>query len=208
MSSSPTFLDPIVVPLIRGRTILDVGCGYGRWGCLLRTNYWESGLSEPPIVDALDAFAPNVDYCKSLGVYNRVWEQCLPGTVDGSWDTVLASEILEHLDQDQVPSTLETLENAARRRIIITAPNWHDVRPGSATFLGYNEFEAHKSHISRRYLKDRGYKLLGGGFGNPGKLAIRAMMKLSPLRIPRFLASITAEIPAWGHTLVAYKDVR
>jgi hypothetical protein len=37
-------------------TVLDVACGYGRWGCLIRSNFWEAGLSRPPDVDGMDAF--------------------------------------------------------------------------------------------------------------------------------------------------------
>ena len=56
MSSSPSHLDPIILSHIKGTTVLDVGCGYGRWGCLLRTNYWESDLDYPPTVDGIDGF--------------------------------------------------------------------------------------------------------------------------------------------------------
>ena len=48
MSSSPSYLDPIILPLIIGESVLDVGCGYGRWGNLIQSNFWEAGLSSPP----------------------------------------------------------------------------------------------------------------------------------------------------------------
>ena len=123
MSSSATFLDPVVVPLIIGETVLDVGCGYGRWGGLIRSNFWEAGLATPPFVDGLDAFEPNVSLCVSSGNYRRVWLQQLPGPIDGRWDTVLASEIIEHMEQRDVPAVLDTLEGAAKKRVIITTPN-------------------------------------------------------------------------------------
>ena len=63
MSSSPSYLDPVVLPLLAGTTVLDAGCGYGRWGTLVRANYWEAGLAAPPEVDGFDAFAPNVELC-------------------------------------------------------------------------------------------------------------------------------------------------
>ena len=92
MSSSPSFLDPVVLPLVRGSTILDVACGFGRWGCLLRTNFFEWGLSDPPVVDAVDAFAPNVEYVKRLNVYRNVWQAVLPCPLPrDTYTTILAS---------------------------------------------------------------------------------------------------------------------
>jgi hypothetical protein len=58
MSSLPSYLDPIILPLIVGETVLDSACGYGRWGNLIQSNFWEAGLSEYPKIDGFDAFCP------------------------------------------------------------------------------------------------------------------------------------------------------
>ena len=42
MGGSPANLDPVVIPLVEGPRILDVGCGFGKWGHLCLTNYWET----------------------------------------------------------------------------------------------------------------------------------------------------------------------
>lgn len=206
MSSSPCFLDPIVIPLIRGQTLLDVGCGYGRWGCLIHTNYWETEGGQPMEVDGLDAFEPNVALCQRRGVYRKVWHQRLPGPLEGRWDTVLASEILEHLDEQDVDAVLDSLERVATRRIICTTPNWPHYRGGSDTRVGYNQFEAHKTYVPREYFLERGYQLIGAGFGDPTHPVVSAVQAMqgtwkSALEIlPRLL-------PELAHTIVAYRDV-
>lgn len=206
MSSSPCFLDPVVIPLLRGKTLLDVGCGYGRWASLVSTNYWETESGEPMEVDGFDAFLPNVSLCLKKNVYRRVWQQQLPSILSGRWDTVLASEILEHLDEEHVPDVLQTLEKAAKRRVIITTPNWECFRGGGDTIVGYNEFEAHKTYIPREYFLERDYTVIGAGFGNPTHPVVSAFRGMqgdwkSALELlPRL-------IPELAHTVVAYKDV-
>jgi hypothetical protein len=79
LSSSPSYLDPIVLPLIVGTTVLDVGFGYGRRRHLIQSNLWEAGTPEPPVTDGFDAFQPNVEFCRSGNCYRRVKAQLFAG---------------------------------------------------------------------------------------------------------------------------------
>ena len=210
MGSSPAFLDPVVLPLVKGDCILDVGCGWGRWGTLLKFNYFEWGLSEPPIVDGIDAYPPNVENAKTLNVYRDLFTTTVPCDLKkGIYTTVLASEILEHLAEEQVERFLESIEAAATQRVIITTPNFECIRDGSDSFLGFNEFDAHKSFITPQFLQKRGYTIVGAGFGNRRTLLARCVGKiLGILRIknsPAF-CFLSYSVPALAHTTVAYKD--
>ena len=148
MSSSHCFLDPVIIPAVRGATVLDVACGYGRWGCLLHSNYWETSGGAVLEVDGFDAFPQNVALCQSKGVYRRVFQHQLPAPLTGAWDTVLACEILEHLEGDDVAPVLEQLERLATLRVICTAPNWPYFREGGQTRVGYNPFEGGKQAVA------------------------------------------------------------
>jgi SAM-dependent methyltransferase len=94
LSSSPSYLDPLVLPRITGETVLDAGCGYGRWAALIGSNFWEAGLERPPAVDGFDAFEPNVDHCRASGKYRRLWVQRMPEPLDGECDTTLGAGML------------------------------------------------------------------------------------------------------------------
>ncbi|OGW85963.1 MAG: hypothetical protein A3C35_07285 [Omnitrophica bacterium RIFCSPHIGHO2_02_FULL_46_11] len=205
MSSSPTYLDPIVIPLVRGESILDVGCGYGRWGHLIQTNFWEFGLTKPPQVDGFDAFQPNVEFCSKSVCYRKVWHQKMPSPLNSSWDTVLACEFIEHVEQNVVEEVINLLEGAAKKRIIFSTPNWPYYRKGLESIVGYNDFEAHLSYTPRSFFKRRGYKLKGAGFGNPENLLVRAIKK-SKLPGQSALESIPRIFPSLGEGIVAYKD--
>ena len=221
MSSSPTVLDQVVIPLIRGKTVLDVGCGYGRWASLIHSNYWEAGLSKPPIVDGLDAFLPNVRFCSKMHCYRKVWLQKMPSEIKGKWDVVLAAEVLEHIPQRDVEKTLDVLESAAKKRVIISTPNWPAYRSGSETKVGYNKYEAHLSYVSRRYLKKRGYKVIGVGFANPNFWLFRLLRVFigskksgktqkdgeTKINKRRAFDSLPILFPSLGYAIVAYKDI-
>jgi 2-polyprenyl-3-methyl-5-hydroxy-6-metoxy-1,4-benzoquinol methylase len=205
VSSSWSYLDTVILPLIVGDTVLDAGCGMGRWGTLIETNYWEAHLESPPAVDGCDAFAPNVEHCRRRGAYRNVWLQTLPSPLDGTWDTVLVCELIEHVPQERVGETLDVLEAAAAKRVIVSTPNSPFYRPGHETPLGYNELEAHISYVSGALLKERGYRLYGAGFGRyNSRLALRA----ARLRVRKSLTSIPYRIPAIAETLVAVKDLQ
>jgi 2-polyprenyl-3-methyl-5-hydroxy-6-metoxy-1,4-benzoquinol methylase len=206
MSSSPSFLDPIVIKLIVGESVLDVGCGYGRWGSLIRCNYWEASLPAPPKVDGIDAFAPNVELCSRQDCYRKAWQHLLPRPIEGSWDTVLACEVIEHLPQSDIDRTFAVLEGAAQRRVIISTPNWPDYRPGGETLTGTNDYEAHRSYVSRDEFSRRGYTVIGAGFGNPAIELTHAIAKFDPGLID-ILQSVSRAIPSLAYSIVAYKDM-
>jgi 2-polyprenyl-3-methyl-5-hydroxy-6-metoxy-1,4-benzoquinol methylase len=204
VSSSWSYLDPVILPLLVGETVIDVGCGMGRWGALIESNYWEARLPAAPAVDGCDAFAPNVAHCRERGAYRRVWEHTMPEPLDGSWDTVLACELIEHVPQEHVVATLEHLERAANHRVIVSTPNSPAFRDGHETPLGFNAREAHVSYVSRRLLADRGYKVYGAGLGQYDSHLARLAKRW---RIRRSLNSIPYRLPWLAETLVAIKDV-
>jgi SAM-dependent methyltransferase len=187
-----------------GRTVLDVGCGMGRWGALIETNYWEAHVDAAPEVDGCDAFEPNVDHCRRRGAYRRVWVQTMPSPLAGTWDTVLASELIEHIPDERVIETLDVLEAAATRRVVVSTPNSPLYRPGSETPLGFNEWEAHVSYVPRSVFSDRGYRLHGAGFGRYNSRLARAAARWG---LRKSLASLPYRVPAVAETIVAVKDV-
>src|SRR4030042_282777 len=192
MSSSPTYLDPVIIPLITGESVLDAGCGDGRWGYLIQTNFWEAGLTKPPQVDGFDAFLPNVEFCSKAGCYRKVWQQIMPSPLKGEWDIVLACELIEHIEQESLTQGLDILEADAKKRIIISTPNQPCYRQGLPTRVGYNEFESHLSYTSKSFLEQRGYKLIGAGLWYP-KSRLRSIIRNI--------------FPGSGGSLVAYKDI-
>ncbi|MDM9381591.1 methyltransferase domain-containing protein [Chlorogloeopsis sp. ULAP01] len=206
MSSSPLYLDPIVVPLITGETVLDVGCGLGRWGNLIQANFWEAGLDKPPLVDGIDAFQANVEYCSQQKCYRNVWYQVLPSPLPGKWDTVLACEIIEHIEQEKVEDFLKALENAAHKKVIVSTPNYPCFRDGSDTIVGFNDFDAHLSYVPRSYFQRRGYKVIGAGLRKwtkyPGSLVEKIIAPWKP-----GFESISRLIPFVADSIVAYKDM-
>ena len=205
MSSSPTYLDPIVIPLIKGETVLDVGCGYGRWANLIRSNFWEAEMAKPPLVDGFDAFENNVEFCRGQNAYREVWQHLLPEPLSGKWDTVLACEIIEHIPQEQTASAIAALEAVAAKRIIFSTPNFPNYRGGLDTIVGYNEYEAHVSYVSRAEFRRRGYRVVGAGFGNPESLLTRGLWKLDR-RTTQWFQSVSRLFPSLGTATVAYKD--
>ena len=205
MSSSPSYLDPIILSRIVGDTVLDVGCGLGRWGSLIESNFWEAGLAKPPQIDGFDAFLPNVEFSSKKSCYRSVWHQVMPSPLTGKWDTVLACEVLEHIEQQHVEDVISSLEKAASKRIIFSTPNWPNFRNGHETVCGFNDREAHRSFIGRDFFRRRGYQLIGANFGNPEKLLVRTATQL---RLGWALHPLLRLFPSLGETLVAVKDIQ
>jgi len=148
-------LNPRFVP-IDVRSALDVGCGRGIMGALLRI------YRDPERVVAIEAFRPSIDFVKKLGIYDEVIEQDITKAPipydDKSFDLVLCLEVIEHLEKKEGLKLLDELTRVGKR-VIVSTPGVYSQQP---MFDG-NPYQVHKSHYSVRELEKKGFEVYGVG---------------------------------------------
>lgn len=185
--SSSLELIPVVLPLISGSTVLDVACGRGKWGYLLRVQWWctKDGKveTEPDYLVGVDIFLPFLKTVK----YHRVYDDTVLCDVaylpfrDNSFDSVLASDVLEHMEKDRGERLLLEAERTSRKTIVLTTPHFVRKRKGHLCPEGFNPYEKHVSKWSISELRSRGYRIYGAGFLFLALFSARLNTWLSPL---------------------------
>ena len=216
MSTSLLDLDPLVIPLVKGSRILDVGCGFGHWGHLLMTHY-RPDASDPALraqVTGVDIHPGNVELCREGNVYADVVcadaLDTLVGLGTASFDTVLAVDVLEHFESAKATSLLEQCARVAKQRVIVSTPNFPNLREGSDGLTGHNPWEHHVSCWSYRDFRRRGYEVRGVRHNLQGKLyRMRGMYRLFN-RFPvlhEMLDLIASRHCRMAHTVLAWKDI-
>jgi SAM-dependent methyltransferase len=151
VSTSPLCFDPYVVNNVIGHRFLDIGCGYGKWGFLLKKYRW-SAEDGTPFVAGVDAFAPHVESLKKQNIYDEVLVASalqLPFE-DRSFDSTIACEVLEHLPREEGMRLIGELKRVSRHCFVVTTPNYACLRGGGETADGFNEHEAHQYNYSYR----------------------------------------------------------
>ena len=96
-----------------GGSVLDLGCGLGGYSKVLT----ERGLE----VRALDVVRDYVERARSIGVDAEVYDGERVPLADGSVDTVILLEVVEHLDDPG--RLLREARRVARRNVLVTTPN-------------------------------------------------------------------------------------
>ena len=96
-----------------GRSVLDLGCGLGGYSRALA----ERGFD----VRALDVVPDYVERARSIGVEAELYDGDTIPLRDGSVDTVMLLEVLEHLDDPA--QLLGEARRVARRGVLVTTPN-------------------------------------------------------------------------------------
>lgn len=117
MPTSQHWQIPHVLQVIadeRPTTVLDVGAGYGKFGCLARE------YAAPTRVDALDVTAPR------FPLYDHVYLgdlRDLEGTLPAEaprYDLALFVDVIEHFEKSEGHRVLEALTRRARRVVVAT----------------------------------------------------------------------------------------
>jgi SAM-dependent methyltransferase len=187
VGGSPVALDPVVIPLVQGPKVLDVGCGFGKWGYLCTSNYWQTFASvrgSHPEIVGCDGYEANVEMSRKSGCYREVLHLLVPPLPfdDCSFDSVLLVEIVEHLEQSSAKLLIREAKRVARHRVIISTPNYPDIRDGTNSMTGWNALDAHLSYHSRACLRGLGFKLYGCGF-KPGHRYWRGLLRRAGLLV-------------------------
>jgi len=216
MGSSPSCLDPVIIPLIKGSRVLDVGCGFGRWGMLIRTNYWETyspDLENHLEIVGCDGFLPNVEMAGRSGHYQKVHHLVFPPIpfADNMFDTVLLADVIEHLHEEEGGKLLEEAKRVASHRVILSTPNYRAFRNAHATMTGWNSLEAHLSYWSRSYLRGLGFRLYGAGWRPGGHYWRGVLRRIYLLRfydgvVRAWLRSLSLYAPFFSQNVVGVWD--
>ena len=117
------------------QTVLDVACGVGIFLDIIRPHC--------KAVAGLDISPVAINILKSKGIEGKVSELPEISYPDKSFDVVVATEIVEHLD-DPV-ALLKEAVRVARQKIIFTVPD---------NVLGPEEFAEHRQLFTRESLKE------------------------------------------------------
>ena len=96
-----------------GGRVLDLGCGLGGYSRALAERGFE--------VRALDVVPDYVERARSIGVDAELYDGDRLPLEDGSVDTVILLEVLEHLDDPA--ALLREARRVARTGVLVTTPN-------------------------------------------------------------------------------------
>lgn len=121
---------------------------------------------------------------------------CLPFRAD-SFEVVLSSEILEHVEKVDGWLLLKEAERVSTKMVIVTTPRFVRKRGGLTTPEGFNPYEKHVSKWSIKELGSLGYQVFGTGF---------LPLAMFPL-LNSILSPISFLIPQLSTHLVAKKRV-
>lgn len=154
-------LDPVVLSSFRKGdtgTVLDLGCGYGLFGYMLRLERDFKGT-----LIGVDAYPP---YAKKLKEYaGAVYDSLVVADArhlpfrDGAVDTVLASEIIEHMPKGDGFRLIGEAERVGRKRVIVTTPRGFIPQERH----NENDLEVHHSGWSERDFARHGYRIAYAG---------------------------------------------
>ena len=210
MGYSPLELDPVVLPLVAGKTVLDLGCGFGHWGHLLRTHYRSDDAAKAPRITGVDIHEGNVAFCRSTGTYDELGcadaLEFLARQPAAAFDTIIATELIEHLPKPSGERLLAEVTRVAAHAAILSTPNWEYLRPGAMTMTGFNEHEHHVSAWRAAEFRRRGFTVRG--VGHKVRMApVRGVNRLLDTfpTLDAMLAAWAIRHPAIALNLLAYR---
>lgn len=152
-----SFTDPLPWVLDKKTTsILDVGCGEGLPMKLIKIRLKIENST------GVDLFKPYIEKGRQFQIHDNYKIQDIRkiNFKNRSYDTVIASHVLEHLPKDDALNLLQKIEKIASRQIIIACPIGQMYHPETDG----NKLQLHLSAFEPEEFEKRGYKIIRYGF--------------------------------------------
>jgi len=177
------------VPNLRHQVVVDVGCGKGVWGFLIKTS------REVGYLVGLDI---NLEYLTDTKEH-KIYDDLILASAaklplkEKSVDVILAVETIEHLPEADAYSLLAEIDRVTLNLAVLTTPNGF-----LPSLTPSNISEIHRSGWKPDQLKMNGYEVFGMGLRiyskYPSKLTYALQCISAPFvrSIPRLAAFILA----------------
>jgi SAM-dependent methyltransferase len=143
------------------KVIFDVGCGFGRWGHLVRSEIDKHGNNA--YIVGCDINRPYLEKVRKYNPYDDLVvcdARNLPFKEKSS-DIIMALEIIEHLTKQEGAIFLLNLENLATGKVIVSTPNGYynqGIERG-------NIHEIHQSAWVTEDFQEKNYQTINSGLG-------------------------------------------
>lgn len=183
---------------LNGKNILDLGCGKGVWGYLIRA---VRSLEGSRLI-GVDIDKNYLKFCKEHKVYDKLINSDITSIPlkNKSIDFLICSEVIEHLTKKNGLKFLSEVDRLMQRggRAIITTPNM-----SIDTFIE-NGKDSHSSVWTIGDFERAGYKVFGMGIRiNPSFAKWYSPVVLA---LGNMITPISYFVPEVGGFLIAVKD--
>jgi len=165
MSSDPKLI-PYILPIVEGTSVLDVGCGNGKWGYLMKVDYWYTRAGRRKVkldyTVGVDLCPKYLNFVKHHEIYDEVVmcdSRQLPFK-SSTFNTVLLLEVIEHMIKSEGAKSLREAERVANTLVIVSTPSYfirQESRNGGL-------FQKHLSKWAVSDFTRFGYSILLGSF--------------------------------------------
>lgn len=188
----------------KAKTILDVGCGDGSF--MEKINFDNKYL-----VTGVELYKPFIKKALQKGIYKTIKTMDIRKIriKSKSFDVVLASQVIEHVNKKDGLNLIKKLEKIAKDKVILTTPNGF-VEYDPFDVYDDNKLQKHKSGWDLDELRDYGYGVYGQGSGfiyNPEGLLYKFRKFKNIWVIMSFLlAPVNYFFPKLGAYIVAVKS--
>jgi SAM-dependent methyltransferase len=133
-------------------SLLDLGCG---------SSSPIQSFSKKLYCVGVDTHGPSIELSKKSQIHNKYYRMDVleigKNFKPDSFDCVLASDLIEHLDRDEGIKLMEMMETIAKHKIIIFTPNGFQPQEPHHD----NPWQLHKSGWTVKEMRNRNYNVIG-----------------------------------------------
>jgi len=139
------------IRLMKPKTVLDIGVGFGKWGYLIRGSVETEQGNRAPYdwqitIEGVEACNEYLNFWPDIlcMLYNNIWNEDVMDFEFGDYDMIIAGDVLEHLKRVDAINTMRAILAHCRSFIFVipTGEGWSN---SNAAHVKQFPFEEHKS---------------------------------------------------------------